>query len=178
MAQKNAPGTMIARHGEGTLAGRSESALTRWSPWDEFTALRRQMDDLFSRSFGYTPLSHLLPSEPRMFEPDVDIYETDDQVRVFAAVPGYAPDQINVEATNNTLTIQGQRKPLYEDENAKAHRQSWQGGFSQFNVYYTLPAEIDPNRVKATFRNGILELEMPKTEPTRLKGIKVNVQKA
>jgi HSP20 family protein len=137
--------------------------------------MRRQMDDLFSRALGYTPLSRMIPSETQISEPDVGIYETDDTV-VVTALPGYAPEQIHVEATDDTISIAGERKPFYEDEKAVSHRLSWISGMSRFHASYTLPSEIDPNKVKATFRNGVLQLEMPKTERSRAKSVKVNVR--
>jgi HSP20 family protein len=167
---------MFRRNPQSTaLARRPEGGLTHWSPWEEMEDLRRHMDDLFSRAFGYTPLSRLIPTETMGFEPAVDIYETDDNVLFFAALPGFTPDSIHIEATQDSLTIQGECKPCYADEKAVAHRQSWLSESGNFSVSYSLPTEIDPNKVKATYRNGVLQLEMPKTEPSRTKPVKVNV---
>jgi HSP20 family protein len=178
MAEKNAQNTALTRPGGGAMTRPGGAGLTQWNPWNEMAEMRRQMDDLFSRAFGYTPLSHLIPSEAQIFEPDVDIYETDDKVLLDASLPGFAPDQINVEATGDTVTIQGERTAFNEDEKAVQHRQSRISGFTRFSATYSLPAEIDPNRVKATFRNGMLHLEMPKTEQARTKGVKIHVEGA
>lgn len=168
---------MFRRNAQSTaLAHRQEGGLARWSPWQEMDRIRQEMDDLFSRAFGYTPLSRLIPSEPAAFEPAVDIYETDDKVLVFAALPGVAPDAIHVEATADTVNIQGERQPLYTDEKAVTHRQSWLSGSGAFSVSYTLPVEINPNKVKANFCNGILRIELPKSEAARPKGVKVNIE--
>jgi len=164
---------------QGTnLARRGETGVSRWSPWSELNEVRRQMDDLFSRAFGYTPLSHLIPGETGGYEPDVDIFETEDKVMVYCALPGYTPNDINVEATNDTITIRGERKPFTEHEKARHYRKGWVSGFNQFSATYSLPCEMDPKQVKATFRDGILQLELPKTEQARTKAIKVNVQKS
>lgn len=157
------------------------TALTRpttatFGPWQEFDSLRRHMDDLFARSFGYTPLSRMLPAEWTGFEPQVDIHETDEAILLHASLPGYKPEQITVEATNNTLSIRGERKALLENERAIAHQQNGVSGSSQFQIAYTLPSEIDPNKVKANFNNGVLELELPKTEQARTKSVKINVR--
>lgn len=168
MTKSNEPGGAVARRPEG--------GIVRWSPWEELTELRHRMDDLFTRAFGYTPLSRLIPGEFMEFEPDVDIHETDDQIVAFASIPGFEPKQINLEATPEAITITGERKALYEEEKAVAHRTSGLSGKSSFKFYTTLPSEIDPNKVKATFHNGVLKLEMPKTERARTKTVKVNVQ--
>jgi HSP20 family protein len=179
MADKNAQNATLARPGGGTVTRPAGSGVTTWNPWNEMAEMRRQMDELFSRAFGYTPLSRMIPALPSdLNEPDVDIYETDDRVRLDAALPGFAPDQINVEVTADTVSIQGERKTFNEDEKAVQHRQSRMSGFTRFSASYSLPAEIDPNRVKANFRDGILHLEMPKTEQARTKGVKIRVEGA
>src|SRR5215475_9717730 len=102
MADSNTPNTGLARRTEGGLA--------RTSPWNEFAEMRRQMDDLFSRALGYTPLSHLIPGEGSDWEPQVDIYETNDKVMFYASLPGFAPNEINVETTGDTVMISGERQ--------------------------------------------------------------------
>jgi HSP20 family protein len=170
MADKNAQNTSLARTGNAPSTG-----MTRWSPWDEFTSLRRQMDDFFTRAFGYTPLSQMIPSELRGSEPDIDIHETQDRVIVFAALPGYSPEQINAEATTDSIMISGERASLHED-NENQGRSRRVTGASRFSISYSLPAEVDPNRVSANFQNGVLRIEMPKTERAQNKGVKINVQ--
>lgn len=176
MADKNAQNATLARPGASSLTRPAGSGVTHWNPWNAMAEMQRQMDDLFSRAFGYTPLSRMIPSD--LNEPDVDIYETDDKIRLDAALPGFAPNQINVEATADTVSIQGERSTFNEDEKAVQHRQSRTSGFTRFSATYSLPVEIDPNRVKATFRDGMLHLELPKTEQARKKGVKINVEGA
>ena len=156
MPDKNAQNTALARTGQSQTGG-----MTRWSPWDEFATLRHQMDDLFTRAFGYTPLSQMIPNDMRGMDSDVDVHETDENVTVYASMPGYAPDQIDVQATGDTLTIHAERQPLHQDEKATARGQGRASGYSRFDATFTLPAEIDPNNIKASFRNGVLQLDMP-----------------
>lgn len=170
MSATSEKSTVPARPAEGHVA--------RWSPMDELTELRRHMDDLFSRMFGYTPISRLIPNEGLTFEPQVDLYETEDKVVVCATIPGFTPKDINIEAAQNAVTISGERKPLYEGEKAVAHRRSGLDTASSFRISYTLPVEIDPNKVQATYDKGVLNVEMPKTEQARTKTVKVNVAPA
>lgn len=167
MYQKTAAGSALARPAEG--------GVSHWSPWSELSELRHQMDDLFTRAFGYTPLSRMIPSEPAGFAPDVDIWESNGSVVLTAALPGFTRDQINVETTSDAITIHGERKPLFDNEKAKHFRRSWVSDYCQFNATYSLPTEIAPNKVKASFRDGILRLEMPKTEEAKTKAVKVNI---
>ena len=170
MAEKSAQNTSLARTGSTPSAG-----MTRWSPWDEFSSLRRQMDDFFTRAFGYTPLSQMIPSDLRGGEPDIDVHETPDKVLVFAALPGYSPDQIDVEATTDSIRISGERSALHDDSEGRG-RTGRVTSSSRFNVQLMLPEEVDPNKVNARFENGVLRIEMPKTERAQHKGVKVNVQ--
>jgi HSP20 family protein len=167
MARNTEPSTGLARRGE--------SGVTRWSPWDEMTDLRHRMDELFSRAFGYTPLSHLIPADAGEFEPPVDIHEADDRFVAHLSLPGYVTKDINLEATPNAIQIAGERKTLYDDDKAVPHRKSGVSNSGSFRFTYELPSEIDPNKVKATFSNGVLHVEMPKTERARSKGVKVNI---
>ena len=168
MARGNATGSALTRR-----TGTPE--LARWSPWNAIADMHREMDDLFSRTFGYTPLSTMLGSQVGAWEPSVDIYETDDKVVAMAALPGFAPESVHVEATADTVTIQGERGSLCTDDKAKAHRQSGLTTECSFSVSYSLPVEIDPNQVKATFKNGVLNIEMNKAEHARPRSVKIDV---
>lgn len=167
MASKTSSSTALARRGEGAVA--------RFSPWTAMENLRREMDELISRAFGYTPLSHLISEEKAHLEPAVDIYETENEVLALVALPGMTPEQVHVEATSDSIYIRGERKPFFVDEKATLYCQGWVNASGEFSVHYTLPVEIDPNKVKATFTNGILEIRMPKAEYARPKGVKIEV---
>lgn len=166
MAWKNTSNTALARRNEGGLA--------TYSPWNAVEQMHREMDDLFSRAFGYTPLSRLI-GETHSIEPAVDIFETNDNLQFYASLPGFVPDDVNVEATADMITIQGERKPVFTEEKANVHRQGWASCGGSVSVSYKLPVEVNPNEVKATFKNGILEIVLPKAEHVKPRGVKVEV---
>ena len=157
------------------IATRPAEAVARWSPFDELTDLRHRMDELFTRAFGYTPLSRMFPTEPYTFEPPVDLFEKQDAFDAFVSIPGFTPEMIKVNATVDTLTIDGERKALYE-ENATPRRHGWVTGAGTFRVSYTLPAEILPHKITATFKEGVLHVVMPKSETAVPKLVKVDVK--
>jgi HSP20 family protein len=168
MTQTTEPTTAVAR--------RNETLPTHWNSWNELSEMRRHFDDLFTRMFGHTPLSRMFPTPLLQNEPAADIYETDDKIVAYAALPGFTPEALDVQASADTITIRGERKAAQEDDKAVAHRNNGLTGYSTVNVTYTLPSEIDPNKIKATFTNGILNLEMPKTEKARNNSVKVKVK--
>jgi len=161
---------------QAPLAQRNDPGLTRWNPWDEFSTLRSRMDDLFNRSFGYTPLTGIMTTGLHTHEPALDIYTTDDQVIVYCTLPGYTSEDVHVEATADYVTIYGERKSIPNIDKAVAEQSSGQLGESRFRVQCSLPCEVDPRKVKAFFKNGILNVEMPKSETARLKAVKVPVR--
>lgn len=162
---------------QDTSLVRTEGGIPTWSPVREFADLRRQMDDLFSRAFGYTPLSALIPG-PVSNGPhsEADIYETDDKVIVLCPLPGFESNQIDVQATEGTITIRAERTSLMRDNNARQYRHGHMSSADQFQATYSLPDEIDPNKINATFKNGVLRIEAPKSERARHKAVKVNVK--
>jgi HSP20 family protein len=168
--QKNPQVTALSRP--------SEAGLGSWSPWNDMADLRHRMDDLFSRAFGYTPLSRMIPGEGGAIEPAVDIYGTDETLLLFAELPGFGPDAISVEATPDTISIHGECKPLYPNEHGVVYRQGWVCREQRLHATYSLPEQIDPNRITATFTNGILRLGMQKAEQARKKSVHVDVRAA
>lgn len=140
----------------------------RWTVWDEMNTLRRQMDEMFGRAFGFGPLTnlpHLGITESLTYEPPFDLYELDDEIQAVVTLPGYLPADIQVEATAEKVTIRGERKALVEEDKAVPHRTSGVAGQSRFQIIFTPPAEIDPNSIKAQLENGVLTLTMPKVKP-------------
>ena len=96
---------------------------------------------------------------------------------MFVTAPGVSEKDLNVELSNGTLTVTGERKALIEGENVQAHYVSRMGGYGKFSVAYTLPTAIDENRVKAVYRNGVLEVRLPKAESAKPKTVKVEFEK-
>jgi len=167
--------------GEAVPVRTSEKSLMLRSPREELAQIHDQMDRLISRFFvsgiGSLPRSGSarLSGDILNFEPAIDLYETDKAIKLFAEVPGYQPDQITVETTGDTFTITGERKALYNEDKASSQRTGSVVSAGRFRVSGMLPGEIDPEKAKATFKNGILELEMPKTEQVRPAAVKVPV---
>lgn len=156
------------------------TGLTVNSPRTEIARIQDQMDHLMNRVFGYSPsafpfLRNGFAGDLLEFAPPVDLYETDSTIKLFAELPGYKPDQVTVETTGDTFTITGEKKALYEDGNASARQRGGVASAGRFRLTGSLPGEIDPKQAKATFANGVLELEMPKTEQARAQTVKIPI---
>jgi len=156
---------------------RSEGNLATWNPVREFADLHRMMDDVLSRAFGYTPLSTLIPNQlGTSFHPEADIYETNEKVIVVCPLPGFETSQIDVQATEQTITVSAERKALIEDDNTRLFRQGYLSSQGHCQATFTLPDEINPGQISATYRNGVLQLEAPKSERAKQKSVRVNVR--
>ena len=160
----------------GLVRREPENVVARWNPFREMEQFRREMDELFGRFFDWRPTPLATPTEFE-FTPALDVYETPDEFVVFVAAPGVSEKDLNVELSNGTLTVTGERKALIEGENVQAHYVSRMGGYGKFSVAYTLPAAIDENRVKAVYRNGVLEVRLSKAESAKPKTVKVEFEK-
>jgi len=137
-------------------------------PTRDFDQPRREMDSLFSRFADPSPLS---PSWRGVF-PAVNFYETTDAYVLTAELPGVAPDAIEVSLEGKTVTLSGERKIDYtQEEGASVHRAERQAG--AFRRAFELPAQIDPDKVEAVHRNGVLMLRLPKSPEAQPRQISI-----
>jgi HSP20 family protein len=105
--------------------------------------------------------------------PSVDLYEEKDDIVVKAELPGMEKDNIEVNLSGNRLTIKGEKKQ--EEEVKKAGYYRSERSYGSFVRTLELPREVQTDKVKAAFKNGILEVRLPKTEEAKKKETKVKV---
>jgi HSP20 family protein len=136
--------------------------------FDRFAALRDEMDRLFDRSFA--PVFRT-PGSFSRWAPAVDVYQDKDQFTVVAELPGLKKEDIELSLHDGVLTISGERKQEKKGEEGYRNERF----FGRFQRSVTLPASIDGNKVKATYQDGILRVELPKAEEAKPKQIEVSV---
>ena len=105
--------------------------------------------------------------------PPVDVAETQEKILVRAEVPGVKQEEIQIEFENGLLTIRGERK-LEKHEGTAWHRV--ERTYGSFSRSFTLPRTVDPERISASYRDGILEIEVPKKEEAKPKQIRIEVK--
>jgi HSP20 family protein len=146
--------------------------ITRFTPMTDFVSLREAMDRLFEDSFiRPTTWSGLAAGQIAV---PVDLWETNDAYHLRADVPGIAPDQLDINVTADTLTFGGEVKGQSDVSNEGWLRQERRIG--KFQRAFTLPVQIDPDKVVANFANGVLELTLPKADQVKPRSIKVNAK--
>jgi HSP20 family protein len=105
--------------------------------------------------------------------PSVDVSETDGEYQIKAEIPDVKKEDVKVTLEDGVLTIQGERKQEKEDKGKKYHRV--ERTYGSFVRSFTLPDLVDEEKVKAEFKDGILKLQLPKSEKARPKAIEVKV---
>lgn len=106
-----------------------------------------------------------------MFTPHLDITETETGVQVTAELPGLEAADVQLDITDNILTLKGEKKSQSEEKTKTFYRQ--ERTYGSFTRRIALPAEVDTDNVDATFKNGILSITLPKTEKSQPKQISI-----
>lgn len=144
--------------------------LTKWDPF-------REMEDVFDR------YSKAL-SWPRFggqeilaggdWAPRVDIAETEKEFIVKAEIPDVKKEEVNISVDNGVLSIKGERKQEKEEKGKKFHRvERYYGSFTRS---FTLPDNVDETKIEASFKDGMLNIQIPKTKKSKPKAIDVKIK--
>lgn len=145
------------------------SNLTRWEPMREMMTLREAMDRLFDDAFT-RPISMSAVSAM----PAIDLYQTADEIVVKAALPGLKPDEVQISVTGDVLTLRGEFKQQEEKKEATWHiREQRYGSFERSIM---LPTEVQTDKAKADFENGILTISLPKAEAVKPRTISIKAK--
>jgi len=145
--------------------------LTRWRPWSELMTLRQAMDHLFEDSFVRPGLGRPPVFREGRVELPVDIYSTQDEIVLRAAVPGVNPDDVEITIEGDTLMIKGETTaPENVDYICQEHC------YGPFARTFNLNVPIQTDKVTAEFENGMLTLTLPKAEEVKPKTIKVKAK--
>ncbi len=146
---------------------------SRWlSPVEE---MDRLFDDFFRRPFGSMlwPKLRTLGEEIQL-APSVDIYEEGDDIIVKGELPGMSKEDIEVNLTDSTITISGEKKK--EEKIEKKNYFHLERSYGSFKRSFSLPSEVQTDKAKASFKGGVLEVRVPKTEEAKKKQQKVAIE--
>jgi HSP20 family protein len=138
--------------------------------------LERRMGRMFNEPFGFTDWNDWNVGETAAvaaWMPLVDIFEEPEFIRLVAEVPGVRPEDVQIAVQGNLLTIKGTKHQVAEEKAEKVHR--YERTYGAFERTFTLPATVDPNKIKATYEHGVLAVTLPKVETAKPHLIKVEV---
>lgn len=145
--------------------------MVRLDPAREMMSLREAMDRLFEESFLRPGFFGGTESGAAMLP--LDMYETENEVVVKAAVPGVMAEDIEVTVTGDLLTIKGEFKTESEEKDEKRNWHRQERRFGSFSRQVTLPSGIKTDACQADFENGVLTLTLPKAEEAKVKRVQI-----
>ena len=146
------------------------SNLTRWEPVREMMTLREAMDRLFDDAFT-RPVNL---RDGGWSAPAIDMYQTDDEVVIKAALPGFKADEVQINVTGDVLVLRGETKHEEEQKDRAWHIREQRWG--SFERSIALPTDVRADKANADFENGILTVTLPKAEEVKPKTITVKAK--
>ncbi|EFK10232.1 Hsp20/alpha crystallin family protein [delta proteobacterium NaphS2] len=143
--------------------------LAPWSRPGDVIGLRNEMNTLFDRFFDWRPFS--AGSGVSVWRPALDVSETPKEVLVRAELPGMDPKEIDISLHDNVLTVKGERKQEKEEKDENYHRV--ERSYGSFVRSFRLPAEVESEKVGASYKDGILTIRLKKSAKVAKKKIEI-----
>lgn len=152
--------------------------MRRYTIWDEMQRIQDEMDSLFGQFFGHDawgmgrPLlagpatapgaKELMPTSYRT--PLADVWETDKEIKASIEIPGIDKQDIQIHATDGGLEVSVEKKDEHKEEDKKRGIYRFERSYQGFYRFISLPESADKDKIDASYRNGVLELRIPKRE--------------
>ncbi|MDI6688348.1 MAG: Hsp20/alpha crystallin family protein [Desulfobacterales bacterium] len=147
--------------------------LVRWDPFRNVATLQDRINRMFDEAFLR---SKDIDDEVSLaaWKPTVDIYDTDDAIILKVELPGVDKEKVAVDVKDNILTLKGERSIDKEIKEKNYYRR--ERSFGSFHRSFTLPTTVNPEDIKAAYKDGILTIEVPKPEEKKPKQITIDVK--
>jgi HSP20 family protein len=151
--------------------GQKMMNLARWNPLREMTAMQNRINRMFTDPYW---LTDQMDDDTGMgrWNPLVDLFEKDDHFVIKAELPGVDKKDIVIDLKDRVLTLSGERS--YENEVKEERYYRRERSYGKFQRAFTLPADVDPDKIKAEFKDGLLKIEVPKPEEQKPKQISIH----
>jgi HSP20 family protein len=142
----------------------------RWQPFRGLSDIQSEMNRMFDTVFGHPAVSG---SGERLWAPLCDMWETKEDLVVSFELPGVSEKDVNVSITGDLLTVRGERQWQEQAKNDNYHR--LERMYGKFERSVQLPFPVQANKVKATYRDGVLVVTLPKAEEVKPREIKIDI---
>lgn len=143
---------------------------TATPPLNDLNVLRRQMDDIFSRSLGNF-FDNGEGETMSSWAPAMDVIERENEVILRAELPGLSEEDVEITIENNTLSLRGEKR--FEEEAEDGNYRRVERRYGSFYRSFSLPSTVDQESIDANFKNGVLEIGLPKVEQAKPRKITV-----
>ena len=145
--------------------------IVKWDPFGDVAALQDRINRMFEDSFKANRGEDEVSSYG--WRPSVDIYEVEAGIVIKADLPGVRKEDVHVEVKDNLLTLKGTRESDVDGGDQCFFCQ--ERNFGQFQRTFTLQYNVDPEKIKASFKNGVLKVTVPEPEEEKPRKIQVNI---
>ena len=145
--------------------------LVRWNPYGEMTAMRNRINRMFNEPYWLTSRMDD-DTGMGMWNPAVDLYEKGDHFVIKAELPGVDKKDISIDLKDRVLTLSGERS--YENEVKEENYYRKERSYGKFQRAFTLPSDVDSDKIKAEFKDGLLQIEVPKPEQQKPKQVTIH----
>ena len=145
--------------------------LIRWNPMRDMFSLRHQMNHLFNDVFRPVVRGDERVSMWNQY-PTVDIYDNDENIIITAELPGIDKKDIVIDVKDGVLTLKGERSFDHEIKEEKYYCR--ERTFGKFERIFKLPSDVDSEKISADYKDGILKIDIPKSEEKKPKQIAVH----
>jgi len=146
--------------------------IMKWDPFRDMVSIRDEIDRLFDGFFGRMPAKRSVMEG--IWAPLVDIEETKDDILIRAELPGMKKEDIKISVSEGRLQIAGERSKEKEEKEGTYHR--IERTYGRFQRIVPLPVEVEAGKTKATYKDGMLEVRLPKAEKAKPKEIGIEVK--
>ena len=145
--------------------------LVRWNPRRELFGLHNSINRMFNDFFSPTVRSDEAVSIWG-WNPVVDIYENEENIVIKAELPGVDKNDIVVDVKGRVLTLKGERSTDNAMKEDNYYRQ--ERSYGKFERAFALPVEVDPDKIKADYKDGVLKIDIPKTEENKPRQVTIH----
>ena len=146
-------------------------AITRWRPFKDVVSIQDEMNRLFDDFFGRPVLK--TGWTEGVWSPTVDISEDKENVIIKSEMPGMSKDDVKISIQDNVLTLKGEKKQEKEEKDKNYHR--IERNYGSFCRSFQLPTSVKSDKVKASYKDGVLSVTLPKTEEVKPKEIPISI---
>lgn len=147
------------------------TTMERWEPYRNGADIQTEVNRLFDNFFGRP--SSASAQGGRAWAPAVDMYETKDDLMLTVELPGVRDKDVTVSITGDLLVIKGERR--FEQEMKEQSFLHVERTYGTFERLIQLPMPVQSDKVKATYRDGVLQIQLPKVEAVKPKAIKIDI---
>lgn len=144
-------------------------AITKWNPFGEIAGFERELNRVINDAFGARRAS--AEQGNAVWHPSVDVHEDDNSYTLDVELPGLARENVTVNFQDGTLTISGERTYTNESKQKNAHR--LERLYGSFHRSFSFPTHVESERISATFKDGVLTIDVPKAEEVKPKQIEI-----